>query len=536
MNNLRALLLVGWIFLTYSCAKTDPEEIDLNGKSREITILAGEKWWGGAVVDGRKMPFGETDYTFDQNGNVGTNQAQPLFLSNNGRYIWCDSPLRIDISSNTITIESDEADIIFGEQGKSLKEAFLQVAGNHFPPSKKIPAPILFTSPQYNTWIELVYDQNEEDILKYAESIIANGFPAGVLMIDDNWQTDYGTWEFSADRFSDPKGMIERLHAMGFKVMLWVCPWVSGDSRVYRELASQEVLLFSDSLKNSPAMVKWWNGQSAMIDLSNPEGNQWFKDQLNNLVDKYGVDGFKLDGGDASFYKGLYGYEDIGPNEHCELYAKIGLDFPFNEYRACWKMAGQPLIQRLRDKGHNWEDVGALIPDMLVLGLMGHPFGCPDMIGGGEFGSFEEAIIDEELVVRATQVHALMPAMQFSVAPWRVLNETNLAICQRMAALHQSMGNEIIELAKESAITGEPIMRHMDYVFPGNGYAKINDQFLLGDSILVAPAIAKGQRERTIIFPDGKWEGDDGSMVAGPITMKVAVPLERLPWYRRLNE
>ncbi len=56
--------------------------------------------------------------------------------------------------------------------------------------------------------------------------------------------------------------------------------------------------------------------------------------------------------------------------------------------------------------------------------VMGYSYTCPDMIGGGEFGSFlNSKTIDEELVVRSAQVHALMPMMQFSVAPWRVLSK-----------------------------------------------------------------------------------------------------------------
>jgi alpha-glucosidase (family GH31 glycosyl hydrolase) len=104
-----------------------------------------------------------------------------------------------------------------------------------------------------------------------------------------------------------------------------------------------------------------------------------------------------------------------------------------------------------------------------------------------------------------------------------------------MAQLHYSIGEEILALARESAKTGEPIIRSLEYVFPGQSYALIKDQFLLGNDILVAPATGKGQRERDVIFPKGKWEGEDGSMVKGPIKKTIKVPLERLPWYRRID-
>jgi alpha-glucosidase (family GH31 glycosyl hydrolase) len=128
-----------------------------------------------------------------------------------------------------------------------------------------------------------------------------------------------------------------------------------------------------------------------------------------------------------------------------------------------------------------------------------------------------------------------MPMMQFSAAPWRILSKENLAICKNMANLHLKMGTEILELARESAKSGEHMVRNMEYVFPGKGYEMIKDQFLLGDHILVAPVVEKGKREREVVFPQGKWQGDDGTIVDGPIKQIIKVPLERLPWYRKMN-
>jgi alpha-glucosidase len=264
-------------------------------------------------------------------------------------------------------------------------------------------------------------------------------------------------------------------------------------------------LIFADKEKTKPASVEWWNGVSALIDLSNPDGVKWFKDQLNNLINEYGIDGFKLDAGDPERYVGTWSFNNYTPNEHCEAYALVGLDYRLNEYRASWKMAGQPLVERLRDKDHTWEDLRVLIPDMIGLGLIGYQFGCPDMIGGGENTSFEgNSVIDQELIVRSAQLSALMPMMQFSVAPWRVLDKEKLNICKDMANLHFKMGNEIKELAKECAVSGEPMVRNLEYEYPGKGYEDIKDQFMLGSNIMVAPVVEKGGRSRKVIFPDGQ--------------------------------
>jgi alpha-glucosidase (family GH31 glycosyl hydrolase) len=109
----------------------------------------------------------------------------------------------------------------------------------------------------------------------------------------------------------------------------------------------------------------------------------------------------------------------------------------------------------------------------------------------------------------------------------------HLAYCLEAAKLHAEIGPEILELAKESARFGEPILRHLAYDYPNHGYEDIKDQFLLGDNILVAPIISKGARTRNIKFPPCIWNGDDGSKIQGPCSVKVEVPLSRLPWYRK---
>ena len=501
---------------------------------KTLKLLENEKWWGGNVVDAPKMPYGDSTFSINLDGYIKGNQAQPLLISDKGRYVWCNDPIEFTFKNDSLNVLSNYDTVFTGRAGSTLKEAFVYSSKTFFSPQGKIPDEMLFTLPQYNTWIELMYDQNQVDILKYAHAIIDNGYPPGVLMIDDNWNRDYGDWDFKTEKFPDPKKMISELHELGFKVMLWVCPFVSPDGQVYRKYRNKPFFLMEDGTMPRPAMITWWNGVSAVLDLTNPEAVDWFNAQLQYLIDEYSVDGFKLDAGDPEFYDGDV-ISDISANDHCELFAKIGLNYSLNEYRACWKMAGQPLVQRLRDKSHKWEDLQKLIPGILAQGLMGYAFTCPDMIGGGEFMSFLTAkTIDEELIVRSAQCHVLMPMMQFSVAPWRILSAENNAICQEMANLHSELGGEILALAKASTHSGEPIVRSLEYEFPDQGYAEINDQFLLGNSILVAPVLYKGQIKRTVIFPKGRWQGDDGSVVAGPCEKVIEAPLERLPWFRKL--
>jgi len=163
---------------------------------------------------------------------------------------------------------------------------------------------------------------------------------------------------------------------------------------------------------------------------------------------------------------------------------------------------------------------------------------CPDMIGGGCAGSFRDlgknAKFDPKLFVRSAQVQALMPMMQFSAAPWRMLSKEENDICRAAAKLHVAFSPEILRLARQAAKTGEPIVRPMEYVFPHQGFDACLQQFMLGDRCLVAPVVSADDSV-TVRLPAGRWQDDLGAIHEGPKTLELKdVPLARLPRFVRL--
>lgn len=499
-----------------------------------------EVWWGGASHFGVRMPFGKEEFALDLRKDLGGNQGAPLLLSSHGRYVWADEPFRFAFSAgNTLSIAiRDRTALTIGTSHDlpTLCGAYHAAQHQFFPPSGKSPDRALFTKPQYNTWMELGLDVSQDSVLAYAQDIVGHGFPPGILLIDDGWQTYYGSFMFARDRFPDPRAMVHLLHEMGFVVMLWVCPFVSPDSRTFRDLAHNHMLL-SES-PEVPAIREWWNGYSGILDLTHGGVEPWLRTQMQRLMDEVLVDGFKFDGGDIAFYRTEdHAYHQATPHEQSRLWAQIALDYPLNECKSAWNLGGQALGQRLRDKPHTWNEEGlqALIPNGLAQGLLGYAYACPDMIGGGLDDDLKNSSfrVDQELFVRWTQCSALFPMMQFSMAPWRVLDPEALAMCLAMVHLHTEIAEEVgWSLVDIAATAGDPIMRHLAYLFPNQGYESIQDQFLLGNEILVAPVLQPRQRRRSVVFPLGRWHGDDGSEVQGPSVQDVPAPLARLPWYR----
>lgn len=473
-------------------------------------MLEQEFWFGGYVHEGVNQPIGENDsYEIDLRFNSSPNQSMPLFLSTKGRYIWGDHGFNIKFKDGTIEMEGDA---IIEEGYANLKGAYLQAMKKHFPFKEINLDSALFNNPIYNSWIELTFYQNEEDILEYANKILESGMPPGVLMIDDGWSDNYGNWVFSKGKFPNPKQMIQTLHDKGFHVMLWVSPYVTPDTTQFRELRDLDLLIKTKDHK--PYILEWWNGYSAALDFSNPKTDEWMKKQLNDLL-AIGVDGFKFDGGDSSHYaddNATYG--NVTPEEQSQMWAKFGENYTFNEFRFTSKAGGMSLLQRLADKNHSWGNGGinGLIPNSLLQGLSGHPFCSPDMIGGGQYLDFldsEDSLMDQELFIRHSEIACLMPAMQFSAAPYRVLSSENFEKVLKTINTRKNHQHIIDQLVLNAKKTGEPIIRYMTYEFPDESVEKITDQFMLGNDVLVAPAIEKGVRTRCVYLPKGNWKYKD---------------------------
>jgi len=268
----------------------------LTAAALDVAHAPGESWWGLAPGLGLQMPFVQgSALEMDQRIHNFNNQTSPMLVSTKGRYIWSDSPLKLTLDSAGWHIDNADARLV--EAGSTLEDAYMAVMNANFRPTGMLPPAVFFDKPMYNTWIELMYDQNQKDILDYARHLVADGYPAGVLMIDDNWQQDYGVFEFRPDRFPDPKAMVDELHALGFKVMLWVSPFVSPDCLESRLLARRGYLVKDRGGKDA-AVVRWWNGHSMAFDLSNPEAYAYLKGKLTGLQQRFGIDGFKMDGGD----------------------------------------------------------------------------------------------------------------------------------------------------------------------------------------------------------------------------------------------
>lgn len=398
------------------------------------------------------------------------------------------------------------------------------------------PPESLFTLPTWTTWARYKTAISQEVVLNFADEIIQNNYPYDVLEIDDRWQTHYGDIAFDPARFPNPKGMIDQLHEKGFKVTAWVIPFLDPESQAFAEGKARGYLVRQSD--GEPYPVIWWQGVGALLDVSNPSALEWFQERLERLQRETGLDGYKFDAGEAAFFPAdAVSAESIHPNEYAQRYVDfVARRFRLTEVRSAWKNQRAPIFFRQWDKWSTWgldNGLHSVLTGMVSLGLAGYPFILPDMIGGNAYD--EQA--DDELMIRWTQLNALLPAMQFSLAPWDYGAESN-ALCRRYAELHLEFSPRILELAREAARTGQPLIRPVWWLAPHDERAlACDDQFLLGDDILVAPVVRPGQRSRAIYLPPGPWRDHwTGALYDGDSVLQdFPAPLETLPVFIRVS-
>lgn len=274
--------------------------------------------------------------------------------------------------------------------------------------------------PVWSTWAKFKTDINESVVLEFAESISSHLFPISQLDIDDRWESCYGSSTVDTHRFPDMKRLVRQLHSKGFKVTLWVHPFVNSDCQPYFTFGLDSNYYVRD--KNGSVLTQWWNGVCAHIDFTNPEAASWYETRLKQIIAETGVDSFKFDAGESSWLPQVPFFSTNGddhPETNLKMYVHTASSFGrMVEVRSARQTQQYPVFVRMIDRESRWTGrlaASTLIPTLLHMNVIGYPFVLPDMIGGNGYGN---DVISEELFIRWLQITVFMPSLQFSYPPW----------------------------------------------------------------------------------------------------------------------
>lgn len=445
----------------------------------------------------------------------GNTQGTPVWYNTAGTAIWFLNALDFRYSFNAMS--GNKADGMLFVEAPAASEldyeiliekdvrAIVQRTAKQIGYPQQTPPEDYFRDPIFTTWVEYKAEVSQQKVMEFARAIRDAKIPAGIIEIDDKWESHYGDMQFDSSKFPDPKVMVDELHQMGFKVTLWVHPFVNIDSEGYAQLSAAGDLVGDRS--GHAGRIEWWDGVASVWDFTKPEAAAKYRARLAELQSKYGFDGFKFDGGDANLVpRDLKTHTGITAAEYADVYNReAAAHFTYNEARV--GIYSQPLgiVQRLIDKQSIWgkeNGLQAIIPEALNTSMRGFAYVMPDMVGGNQYNNDK---IDKELMIRWAQASALMPLLQFSVGPWHFDDET-VRLCREAAELHVKFSPYIYQLAKAASSSGEPIMRSLWYQVPAdpNTY-QISDEFMLGGDVVVAPVVIQGAIARDIYLPEGQW-------------------------------
>lgn len=518
MKNLMAKKISLCLIILFTCGVFSSPANNVS----KIEVLKGEKWWGLFVSNAPVEPF-------LQPFKVNTGETplagfyRPVLLSNNGRFIWSSEPMEIEFTGTEIIVTSAHEKVGVQKGGKNLREAYLVSCHKYFPPSGKVPDVNMFTMPQYDTSLELGFLQDQESVVAYAERILGEGLPAGIIVIPDGWASKVEPYAFNTELYPDPAGMFAKLHSLGFKAMLTVTPYVPAYGREYAGGLKDGYFLTGEG--GAPYIMETAAGFCTAYDMSDAEQAGIMSAAVKKIKADYKVDGFRFDCRNVVPYF-------AGNKEKEEAYMKAwaGLSdgLSLTELLPSAGISQEPHIGGIEvaEKAAGNFFVSA-INDMISAGLTGYPYSTV-MAAAGDAQSL---FADPALMAKFLQLEAAMPVMRISFAPWRVKDTKYYNSIVEAVKFRSELGEYVAELVAESAKTAEPLMRHMEYQFPKSGFNDCNDQFMLGSKYLFAPNTGEAQK-RMVRIPKGVWTDRDGNRIKGPVVKEVDCSDGRLVYFK----
>lgn len=384
-------------------------------------------------------------------------------------------------------------------------------------------------------------------VLSLAETILKHGFSAhSQLMFDDYQQRESSVLELSNSSYPNHKGMLEKLHSIGFTRLGMAAP--AGTSK-YRKGQRHE----DNSTVNF--FIPYYNASNptginstdvtSVIDFSSPAACEWYQYLMHRAKYEYGFSAFQLN---PISIRWLMGFRDeevhrfpaLITQKYVECASKLGREVVTD---VAYETQNLPVFVRMTRSNGDYDLEGQLldlIPNALSISIAGYAFVVPYQVGGFSWQLKPSA----ELYIRWVQAVALMPTMQFLHLPWSYTDNASSAdgqvlnITKHFVELHEKHGDVIVALGKERiSIKGSPIIRPLWYEAPEDFPAAyhVKDQFMLGSSILVAPILRMHQRERDVYLPinGSTWVDQHGGRHAGGRWIRVKAPLEELPYFTK---
>ncbi|CAN5652694.1 glycoside hydrolase family 31 protein [soil metagenome] len=425
--------------------------------------------------------------------------------------------------------------------------------------------PIWALGYQQSRWSYFPESRVREIVRRFREGRI----PADVIYLDIDYMDGYRIFTWDKSRFPDPGKMISDFRADGFRTVIIVDPGVKTDENyeVYRQ--GRAGGYFTKAADGKEFHAKVWPGACAFPDYTDPRARRWFG-SLHKGHTEEGVAGFWNDMNEPATFRpddpqeppifhhpgktfplSVQHAGDGLPGDHARYHNVYGMQMARATFEGLRQLrpdvrpfvltrAGYAGVQRYSavwtgDNVASWEHLRLVIPMLANLGVSGVPLVGADV--GGFVGS-----PSGELYARWLQTAALTPIVRSHTnagskdqEPWSYgpdferINRATIELRYKLLPYLYSLFHEHTE-------TGAPVMRPLWFEYPKDVRTYlIEDEYLVGRELLVAPVLNEGEVKRRVYFPKGDvwidwWTGERHG---GGSEAEIAAPLDRLPLFAR---
>lgn len=427
----------------------------------------------------------------------------PFFLSNQGygMFVHTSAPVTFDFGQhfdqhNVIYSADDQLDLfIFLGEPKDILSEYTVLTG-------RSPVPPLWS---FGFWMSRITYKSEEEVRNVAAKLRQYKIPTDVIHLDTGWfETDWrSNYEFSKSRFQNPQKMISDLKDQGFRVSLWQYTYFTPKNELYKEIVDKGLAVKNDAGKQP--------FEDAVLDMSNPSAVKWYQDKLANLL-KLGVGAIKVDFGENAPITGQYFSGKSGLFEHNLYplrYNKVVSDITKQTTgdsiiwaRSAWAGSQRYPLHWGGDAENTNSAMAASLRGGLSFGLSGFTFWSHD--AGGFVNKSPRDLYRRWLafgvLTSHTRAHGAPPR-----EPWEY-DEALTEDFRKALGLRYSLMPYIYAQAKDSSNKGFPMLRTLFFEFPNDKTAwTIEDEYMFGENLLVAPLFEDGKNSRQVYLPTGDW-------------------------------
>ncbi|MDR3692515.1 MAG: alpha-xylosidase [Fimbriimonas sp.] len=460
---------------------------------------------------------GQVVEIWNKDGGTGSDQAYknvPFYLTNRGYGVFVNNPgdVSFEVASEKVSRvqfcvpgQSLEYYVIYGPTPSEVLQKYARLTG----------MPALPPAWSFGLWLTTSFttSYDERTCTEFIQGMADRDLPLHVFHFDCFWMREFNWCDFKWDprTFPDPAGMLKRLKERGLRICVWINPYIGQRSSLFEEGMRQGYLLKKPN--GDVWQTEQWQPGMGIVDFTNPDATDWYCGLLAELVDM-GVDCFKTDFGERIPTDVVY-HDGSDPVRMHNFYPYLYNQAVFELLRRMKGIGNAALFARSATAGcqqypvhwggdcySSFESMAESLRGGLSLCLSGFGFWSHD-IGGFE-GTPPVEVYKRWIAFGLLSTHSRLHGSSSYRVPW-VYDTEAVDVLRFFTQLKCRLMPYLFRQAIETSRTGVPMMQAMMLAFPHDpGCDTLDRQYMLGDSLLVAPVLSSDGSVDYYV-PEGRW-------------------------------